>query len=651
MSLHGHRIVAHSCVKGGLFAQICVVFVFSNANAEIRQHTINCVDYCINRNWQSVVLQGHVYSKPGVGKRVYYDYAHNATNEIESVESDIDAVVYDANGNVVERLLGSGDRMIYTYDAWNRLVEVETDPGSGGSNVTQATFGYNALHWQARVTHGDSSADGETLRYYNGAWQLLWEVYDPGSTGLPAWVAVNVWGKRGANDIVMRRVTDRSDPQDPDAADWFYVLDHLFSVRAIVTQAGLVWERYSYTAYGEKDSPRATVDWNGDGVVDNGDMSGPGGFVPAYLAADPAADVNYDGVLDNGDISAFVALFSSYAGDLGPRNPFGYAGYVEQPEIGESVGWLARNRYLDPELGRWLTRDPAGYVDGLSLYLYVSGNPMMLIDPTGLFWKRVKNPFNDAKTIVRAAIIDPGAVAGAAASGAGEGVQIAANTYTFGAIDSLGITDTSQMNESYHDASRVAVTISRDAAIAAVGAGAAQAAANGGRAANVVSKGVEAYDTVQDGRDIATATAAAASGDPTAIIAVAGGRAVGSRLPNKVRTDDELIQEIATRSAARTTRRNPGASPGQHGTAAHKNAERMLVKHQRMYGDRGLATEISYRDGSEVNYGYKGPSRLDVAKIEDGRVTKIYDYKFGNSGLSESRINKCVIKFAAQMFQ
>lgn len=34
-------------------------------------------------------------------------------------------------------------------------------------------------------------------------------------------------------------------------------------------------------------------------------------------------------------------------------------------------------------LGRWDGADPAGFVDGPNLYVYVSGNPIMLVDPTG----------------------------------------------------------------------------------------------------------------------------------------------------------------------------------------------------------------------------------------------------------------------------
>jgi len=42
-------------------------------------------------------------------------------------------------------------------------------------------------------------------------------------------------------------------------------------------------------------------------------------------------------------------------------------------------------RYYDPVLGRFLTRDPAGYPDGPNNYLYCNNNPINHIDPLGLW--------------------------------------------------------------------------------------------------------------------------------------------------------------------------------------------------------------------------------------------------------------------------
>src|SRR6185436_4343348 len=43
-------------------------------------------------------------------------------------------------------------------------------------------------------------------------------------------------------------------------------------------------------------------------------------------------------------------------------------------------------RAYDPNLQRWLSRDPIGELGGLNLYGYVGNSPVNTIDSLGLFW-------------------------------------------------------------------------------------------------------------------------------------------------------------------------------------------------------------------------------------------------------------------------
>ena len=52
-------------------------------------------------------------------------------------------------------------------------------------------------------------------------------------------------------------------------------------------------------------------------------------------------------------------------------------------------------RYYAPWLGRWLSPDPAGTIDGPNLYAFVRGNPITLMDIGGMGGKtKGSNKFN-----------------------------------------------------------------------------------------------------------------------------------------------------------------------------------------------------------------------------------------------------------------
>jgi RHS repeat-associated protein len=63
-------------------------------------------------------------------------------------------------------------------------------------------------------------------------------------------------------------------------------------------------------------------------------------------------------------------------------NPWRFASKRLDPELGLIY---FGNRYYDPSSGRWLTTDPAGFIDSVNLYQYVFNNPYRYRDPDGKF--------------------------------------------------------------------------------------------------------------------------------------------------------------------------------------------------------------------------------------------------------------------------
>ncbi|HXG28679.1 MAG TPA: RHS repeat-associated core domain-containing protein, partial [Nevskiales bacterium] len=62
-------------------------------------------------------------------------------------------------------------------------------------------------------------------------------------------------------------------------------------------------------------------------------------------------------------------------------NDFGYTGHFTHHSSGLA---LAPYRAYDPDLARWLSRDPIGEAGGINLYAYVMGNPVSAVDSLGL---------------------------------------------------------------------------------------------------------------------------------------------------------------------------------------------------------------------------------------------------------------------------
>jgi RHS repeat-associated protein len=155
-----------------------------------------------------------------------------------------------------------------------------------------------------------------------------------------------------------------------------------------------VIDRIAYSPYGEATRTLRS-DVNGDGFVNQSDYTGiirpRNGAAIGTATYVVEADLDRNGVINQLDYDISIAddgkSSSGGVGEAGlfskgVRNSIGYCGYIFNEDSGL---YTVRFRTYSPTLGRWLERDPAGYVDGMGLYEYVRGGATSAVDPWGLW--------------------------------------------------------------------------------------------------------------------------------------------------------------------------------------------------------------------------------------------------------------------------
>ncbi len=255
---------------------------------------------------------------------------HSKANEITQIGGSSAYVAHDRNGNMTKIPQPDDwtDDYDLTYDAWNRLVEVEEDA------ATVAEYTYDGSYRRTEKT-----VSGTTRRfYYNGAWQCLEERLDASTDPDRQFV----WGQRYVDDPILRD-RDTSDPTDGTLDERLYALqDPNWNVVALADTNGDVQERYAYGAYG-----------------------GPTILTPSFTTR---ANSTY----------GWETLYAGYRFDE-EAGLYRVRHRVLRPEL----GWLARDPVAsDLKLYRYVRNNPTIYVDpsGLKIHVvnpvfsYISGN-------------------------------------------------------------------------------------------------------------------------------------------------------------------------------------------------------------------------------------------------------------------------------------
>jgi RHS repeat-associated protein len=250
-----------------------------------------------------------------------YDSAERLTGVSESGASARSFdYVYDNVENRLQEREGSTTRQA-AYNVNNQLTSIND------SAIAAVNYDWDVENRLAAVTKGSH----RTEFAYDGFGRRTRIVEKDNGTVLTdrhfVWIGLDLCEEREADGTkVLKRFSVHGvraeTGADVPAGSYFYARDHLDSIREMTDGNGLIRASYDYSPYGTR---------------------------------------------------------TRTSGDL--ESDFGFTGHYAHAPSGLN---LAAYRDYDPNLGRWLSRDPLGESGSLNLYSYALNDPVNYVDPLGL---------------------------------------------------------------------------------------------------------------------------------------------------------------------------------------------------------------------------------------------------------------------------
>ncbi len=326
-----------------------------------------------NSTWINALpsgIQPFLNGRNGKGDVYAYDMAYRMVDTRYDVTSPAAEVATPGSQTYVTK-------QIYTLDGLGNRSQTQQTPWGGSSSTTTYTFNamneYTAIGSTSRThdSNGSLTNDGTQTYHYDYQNRLI-EVRAVGPSTLIARYKYDALGRRvekyvASGTATTRYVLDGSDiAEEYDGADtWaarYFHEDRIDHPRAM--------DRADISDVdGDSDTSEVLrFHYHQNALGSVSEVSAPGGGVVEWVTY----DVYGKATVRN---SAGTTQGSSFVG-----NPFLFTGREFDAESGM---YHYRARAYDPEAGRFLQRDPLGYVDGLNLLAYVASNPVTLNDPLG----------------------------------------------------------------------------------------------------------------------------------------------------------------------------------------------------------------------------------------------------------------------------
>ncbi|MCK9296596.1 MAG: DUF6531 domain-containing protein [Desulfobulbaceae bacterium] len=269
-------------------------------------------------------------------------YTHNEANQL--LASRKFEFLYDANGNQSAKIETSSDDQdtwTYEYDFENRLVKATSTKEDEIKTVSfkYDPFGRRIEKRVEEIEPGDQASCVKT-RTYNYVYDnedIILEIRsggddEDGEDQGHSESGKRHWQKRISKPSINRFVhgpgIDEPLAIEQNGRVYFYHADGLGSIISLTDANGQLVQTYEYDSFGN--------------------MRQEGNLV---------------------------------------KQSYGFTG---REWDGETGLYFYRARYYDPQIGRFISKDPIGFAGGdVVLYGYVNGNPVNNVDPDGLWWRFV----------------------------------------------------------------------------------------------------------------------------------------------------------------------------------------------------------------------------------------------------------------------